>query len=67
MSSKKEKPSVVKQAWNSFVDKVMDLTESEDIIATDGKEGFKLRGEDADLYLLRCKTKAQKSHKDRSS
>lgn len=61
MSGKKEKPSVIRQAFNNFVDKVIDFTESEDIIDTNGKEGFKLRGQDADLFLVRCKTKAQKT------
>jgi len=55
MSDKKDTPSKIRQALNEFVDKIMDLTESEDMINTSEKDQYTLRGQPADVYMIECR------------
>ena len=55
MADVDDKPSV-RDTINRFMDKLFGNTD--DIITTDSKSGFKLRGEDADLCLVRYRHKA---------
>jgi len=55
MSDKKDTPSRIKQALNEFVDRIMDLTESEDMINTNERDQYRLRGQPADVYMIECR------------
>ena len=60
-----DKPSKIKRFVDGVIDRIMDITETDDLIDTTEKEGFKLRGQSADVYIIECNAKT-KNHKKKT-
>lgn len=59
-SESKAKPTV-KSTFEHLMDRVLGVSDSNNAMITSHKNGFKLRGEDADLYMVKCRSQTRKT------